>query len=445
MTAYFERRAGASGRLADRFALAVGGRCRSGNRCDARRAGLARALPASRAAVCPGPRLLGEPRRRHPGVEGLCTSRSDCVGASCPAGLRDRHPREHAPGSRDSGRSGTGSLARCSISAPGSGVLSLVARALGAPWVVAVEIDPVAALLAAQNQSSNDLGFALFAGRVSSLRHGARFDLALVNVIPKVIAADMPPIVERLAPEGKLIVSRFPERASRGLPPGAGAARPGTARAASPRRVERLSVAAQREWAPGVTTVFVTPEEWNGERVELDGSVHHHLFRVCRLTEGDPLRLADGAGRARMGVIERVTKSRAEVSLGTEVPGNEPAVEVHLLVVAPRKPRAEWLVEKTTELGVRTVRFVHSERGPRSFGAGSFQRLRRIARSAAEQCERARVPEITGMHEVGEVARLIEGLPAVYVLRSRGSALGSESSGRFHFSPGRTGRRVVGS
>lgn len=165
-----------------------------------------------------------------------------------------------------------------------------------------------------------------------------------------------------------------------------------------------------------MTTVFVAPEAWGGERLELAGAIHHHLFRVGRLAVGDSLRLADGAGRARVGVVERVTRSTAEVLLGTEVASHEPAVRVQLLVVAPKKPRAEWLVEKTTELGVASVRFLHSERGPRSIGDGSFERLRRIARSAAEQSGRARIPEVSGMHQLAEVRELLEGSRAAYVL-----------------------------
>lgn len=91
----------------------------------------------------------------------------------------------------------------------GSGVLSLAARALGAPRVVAVEVDSIAALLAAQNRASNGLDFSLLAGRSTSLRGSARFDLVLVNIIPEVIADELPGIVDRLEPRGRMVVSGF--------------------------------------------------------------------------------------------------------------------------------------------------------------------------------------------------------------------------------------------
>lgn len=91
----------------------------------------------------------------------------------------------------------------------GSGVLSFAAVALGATSVVAVEVDPVAALLAAQNQGLNRVRFRLFAGSAEAIRETRSFDLALVNVIPELIADDVPRIARRLKPGGRAIVSGF--------------------------------------------------------------------------------------------------------------------------------------------------------------------------------------------------------------------------------------------
>ncbi|MFQ5525599.1 MAG: RsmE family RNA methyltransferase [Thermoanaerobaculia bacterium] len=177
-----------------------------------------------------------------------------------------------------------------------------------------------------------------------------------------------------------------------------------------------------------MTTVFVAPEDWESERLELEGAVFHHLFRVARLAAGDTLRVADGAGRARTGRIESVGRASASIVLGEPAATNEPAVEITLLVVGPKKPRAEWLVEKTTELGVHAVRFLRSERGPRSYGDGAFKRLRRVARSAAEQCGRSRLPEVTGMHHWDEIAALVHDSENRLVLDRSGASLSSRLS-----------------
>lgn len=154
-------------------------------------------------------------------------------------------------------------------------------------------------------------------------------------------------------------------------------------------------------------TVIVTPAELDAAEIELGGDSHHHLFRVRRVGTGDSLRLVDGAGRARSGTVATVTRRRAVVAVGDPVAANEPRLHVELVVGALRRERASWLVEKATELGAGAIRFVTSERSPRRFGAGTFERLRRVARGAVEQCGRARVPELSGVHPWTDVPGLV--------------------------------------
>lgn len=163
-------------------------------------------------------------------------------------------------------------------------------------------------------------------------------------------------------------------------------------------------------------TVLVAPAELDAAEIELGGDRHHHLFRVRRLSAGDPLRLVDGAGRARSGTVARVTRRHAAVTVGDPVPSNEPVHHVELLVGALRRERASWLVEKATELGAGAVRFIASERSPRRFGAGTFERLRRVARGAVEQCGRARVPELSGVHPWTDIQGLVAAAEAPWLL-----------------------------
>jgi len=89
----------------------------------------------------------------------------------------------------------------------GSGILSFAALALGAKEVVAVEIDPVAALLLPQMQALNDLRFPALAGTVAALSPAKRFDLALVNVVPSEIEDDLAALTNLLEPGARAIFS----------------------------------------------------------------------------------------------------------------------------------------------------------------------------------------------------------------------------------------------
>lgn len=147
---------------------------------------------------------------------------------------------------------------------------------------------------------------------------------------------------------------------------------------------------------PSVTHVS-EPGAFAGEQLEIVGPAYQHLFRSRRLAVGAGLRIVDGLGRARRGTVTHIERKRAEVELGPDLPSHEPERRVHLFVGALRPERADWLVEKTTELGVTSITFLATERTPRRYGDGRLERQQRVAVSAVEQCRRSRVPEIRGV------------------------------------------------
>jgi ribosomal protein L11 methyltransferase len=89
----------------------------------------------------------------------------------------------------------------------GTGILAFAALRLGARRVVACDLDPAAALLLPQAMALNGLAFAAWAGTLAALAPGARFDLALVNVVPGEIAADLPRLAAALAPGAAAVFS----------------------------------------------------------------------------------------------------------------------------------------------------------------------------------------------------------------------------------------------
>lgn len=93
----------------------------------------------------------------------------------------------------------------------GSGILTFAAVLLGAAWVVGVEVDPAAALVAGQNRRANAVACALVAGGVDCLAAARRFDLALVNIDPETIGALLPAISARLRAGAGAVFSGFLE------------------------------------------------------------------------------------------------------------------------------------------------------------------------------------------------------------------------------------------
>lgn len=169
-------------------------------------------------------------------------------------------------------------------------------------------------------------------------------------------------------------------------------------------------------------TLLVSPDQLDESPIEVTGDSYRHLFRARRLEVGARVRVVDGNGRARWSTVERVDRTGAELALVGEAPGNETDRKLVLLVAAPRIQRASWLVEKVTEVGATAIRFVNSERSPRSYGEASLARLRRVAAAAVEQCHRARLPEITGVHAFSELADLLAECPQRWFLDLGGAA-----------------------
>ncbi len=140
--------------------------------------------------------------------------------------------------------------------------------------------------------------------------------------------------------------------------------------------------------------MVVVPESLDGALVEVRGDAHRHLFRARRLAPGEEIRVVDGAGGARLGVVVTVERDVALVRLEDPLPALAPRRELTLWVAVPRLERASWLVEKATELGVAGIAWFESARTQRELRPKHLARLERVAAAALEQCGGATLPEI---------------------------------------------------
>jgi 16S rRNA (uracil1498-N3)-methyltransferase len=130
----------------------------------------------------------------------------------------------------------------------------------------------------------------------------------------------------------------------------------------------------------------------------LDGADRHHLRRVLRLAPGAPLVVTDGAGRRRPC---RLGPEGTVVVAGDVVEERPPAPALTVAFALTKGDRPELTVQKLTELGVdrivplRTARTVARWEGDRA--GHRLARLRRVAREAAMQSERAFLPDVADL------------------------------------------------
>lgn len=119
-----------------------------------------------------------------------------------------------------------------------------------------------------------------------------------------------------------------------------------------------------------------------------------HLVRVLRKNIGDHILVTDGRGHRYETVIRSIVGDATECEIvGRHEDVNEPRVEVTLAVSLLKNPgRFDFLVEKATELGVRSIVPTVCERTLRH--NEHHDRLVKIAVSAMKQSGRSYLPAV---------------------------------------------------
>jgi len=144
---------------------------------------------------------------------------------------------------------------------------------------------------------------------------------------------------------------------------------------------------------------FLRGEGAGGNEALIRGAEHHHLSRVLRLKAGDAVSVFDGAGRGYRGVIGSVGKDSTRVALAElDDRAVEPAFHLTLAQGLPHHDKMDLIIQKTTEVGVGEIVPIVSDRSVIRPGRdGEFRRLerwRRVAREAARQSGRLRIPDV---------------------------------------------------
>jgi 16S rRNA (uracil1498-N3)-methyltransferase len=140
---------------------------------------------------------------------------------------------------------------------------------------------------------------------------------------------------------------------------------------------------------------FFVGEVRRGE-AELAGDDAEHLTRVLRAEVGQRHEICDGA-RLYLGEIVEARKHSVRFRILEALEVAEPSVRIAIMISLIKFERFEWMIEKTTELGVETIIPVQADRSEKGLelAAGKrIERWRKIARAAGQQSRRVHLPEI---------------------------------------------------
>ncbi|ANE47298.1 16S rRNA methyltransferase [Paenibacillus swuensis] len=148
---------------------------------------------------------------------------------------------------------------------------------------------------------------------------------------------------------------------------------------------------------------FLKKEQFtHNNTVRITGDDAHHLVKVMRARAGDKVICSDGESREALVELQEIETGQVTASIIEELAMDaEPEVKVWVAQSLPKGDKMEIVIQKCTEIGAHRFIPFESERTVVQYDAKKeakrLERWNKIAKEAAEQAHRNRVPEVEPM------------------------------------------------
>ena len=134
-----------------------------------------------------------------------------------------------------------------------------------------------------------------------------------------------------------------------------------------------------------------------GSELSLPADAAHHLAVVLRVKVGQPVVLFNNSGVEACAVITGADKKRVNVRVdAVELVERESPLKIHLAIGVSRGERMDFVLQKSTELGVHAITPLFCERTEVKLSAERLQKKieqwQKIIIGACEQSGRTRLP-----------------------------------------------------
>ena len=134
-------------------------------------------------------------------------------------------------------------------------------------------------------------------------------------------------------------------------------------------------------------TFYIDKRDVDHKRIVVTGDVCHHITRVLRMRVGESLRFSDNEAYFYEGTIAVINKDSVEVAVDDYYSiEDEPCLQVTLIQCLPRGDKMDQILQKATDLGVKSVIPAESE--------NSQVRLKNKASEKQGRCGRGLIPEV---------------------------------------------------
>ncbi|MGY0372409.1 16S rRNA (uracil(1498)-N(3))-methyltransferase [Clostridium sp. JNZ J1-5] len=154
---------------------------------------------------------------------------------------------------------------------------------------------------------------------------------------------------------------------------------------------------------------FVNIDKIYDNKAIIEGDDVKHIYKVLRLKEGETVNINNCNGEEFLGTIESISKTKVEVKLSNKLEiNNESPIDIYLYQGLPKSTKMDLIVQKCTELGVKEITPVITERVISALGDikkdnKKVERWNRIAFEACKQSKRTLIPNINDSIEFIEL------------------------------------------
>jgi len=145
----------------------------------------------------------------------------------------------------------------------------------------------------------------------------------------------------------------------------------------------------------------------NGQEIQLDAVPSHHLAIVLRAKPGQVVELFNGDGNRYSARVSAISKKCVTVAIDDCVAtNNESPLHVELGIGISKGDRFDFVLQKSTELGVTAITPLITERTEVRLDAERVEKKlehwRQVVISACEQSERNVIPTVNTLHKFAD-------------------------------------------
>lgn len=166
---------------------------------------------------------------------------------------------------------------------------------------------------------------------------------------------------------------------------------------------------------------FVKENQIENNKINIIGSDVKHITQVLRMKKGEKIQVClQNTLQNYIVIIEEMGKEKVITTIIEKIQKSvEPNVKIDLYQGLPKADKMEWIIQKSTEIGIDKITPVDMERCvvklEEKGAEKKIERWQKIAEAAAKQSKRDRIPQVKNKIKLNEIAKSIKQYDVFYV------------------------------